>query len=308
MSLPKRLPYRVVHYARHDPLIHVGGVETFARNLALVYEHVEFMTPATLDIGRVRREGLPVICDNHWVLDFPNDIPVIGFQHGVARVKWSETRNWGDLRLLRAQARAARRPNTVWVACAEWISSTFDRLYGNRAHVIIYHPVDLERFDGSLTGERPRLVLHDARTDHKGKRLIERLAKAFPAWEFEPLACPPNEVPDRMRSARAFAHLSRYEGNSIVCNEAMAMNLPCFFTRVGLMQDATGPTDVYLVDARRMRRRQTELIAEFESFTRSLEMRQYNPRAWSEKHASPDASREGWRTAMRAFEQLRVRP
>lgn len=307
MPPPPRLPYRVVHYGRHDPLTHVGGVETFARNLGLVFEQVEFMTPATLDVERVRRERLPVICDNHWVLDFPEDVPVIGFQHGVARVKWGETRNWGDLRLLRAQARAARRPNTIWVACAEWISSTFARLHGNRAHVVIYHPVDLERFDGRLTGERPRLILHDARTDHKGKRAIEHLARTFPAWEFEPLACSPEQVPDRLRSARAFAHLSRYEGNSIVCNEAMAMDLPCFFTRVGLMQDVSGPTDVYLVDPKVARRRTSGLVEAFAAFTASLDTRRYNPRAWSTQHASPDASRAGWQAAMHAFEQLRDR-
>ena len=44
-------------------------------------------------------------------------------------------------------------------------------------------------------------------------------------------------MPDRFRQGAAFLHLSRYEGNSIVCNEAMAMDLPCLFTRVGLMRD-----------------------------------------------------------------------
>jgi len=47
-----------------------------------------------------------------------------------------------------------------------------------------------------------------------------------------------------MRKARAFIHLSSYEGNSIVCNEAMAMNLPCMFTDVGLMRDSGRPQDV----------------------------------------------------------------
>ena len=59
------------------------------------------------------------------------------------------------------------------------------------------------------------------------------LARAFPAWRFEPLACAPSEVADRMRKAAAFLHLSRYEGNSMVCAEAMAMNLPCLFTAWG---------------------------------------------------------------------------
>lgn len=302
-----RLPQHVIHYAQYDPRKHVGGVETFARSLELVFERVDYMTPETLDLARIRRERLPVICDNHFVLDFPEDVPVIGFQHGVARVKWRETRDWGDLGRLRRQARAARRPNTLWVACAEWISSTFQQLYGNGAAHVIYHPVDLERFDGRGTGRRPRLILHDARSVHKGKPLVERLAAAFPDYDFEPLACPPEEVPERMRSGRAFVHLSRYEGNSIVCNEAMAMNLPCFFTRVGLMQDANGPSDVYLVDPRRIRRRPAELIAAFSDFLQSLDSRSYNPRSWSERHASPEASRAGWKAAMDDFERLRQR-
>lgn len=305
--MASRLPHHVIHYARNDPRTHVGGVETFARSLALVFEQVDYMTPETLDLARVRREHVPVICDNHFVLDFPEDIPVIGFQHGVARVKWRETHNWGDLGLLRKQARAARRQNTLWVACAEWISSTFGKLHGNRAAHVIYHPVDLDRFDGRGTGRRPRLILHDARTAHKGKPLVERLAAAFPDYEFEPLACPPAEVPERMRSGRAFVHLSRYEGNSIVCNEAMAMNLPCFFTRVGLMQDPRGPTDVYVVDPRRVRRRPTELVSAFGDFLESLDARVYNPRAWSERHASPEASQAGWKAVMNDFERLQPR-
>lgn len=295
------LPYRIVHYSQQDPRAHVGGVETFARSLGLIFEEVEFMTPATLDVERVRRQRLPVVCDNHFVLDFPADVPVIGFQHGVARVKFASTRNWGDLKRLRLQAKAARRPNVTWVACAQWISETFGRLHGNRAEHVIYHPVDLDRFDGRLTGERPRLVLHDARTEHKGKHLVEHLARAFPDWEFEALDCRPEEVPARMRSAQAFVHLSRYEGNSIVCNEAMAMNLPCFFTRVGLMQDADGPKDVYLVDPGEARRRPQRLVEAFGDFVSSLGTRAYRPRVWSERHASPEASRRGWERVVATF-------
>lgn len=296
MSASRSLP-PIVHYSQHDPREHLGGVETFARNLELVFERVDYMTPRTLDLDRIRRERLPVVCDNHMVLDLPPDIPAIGFQHGVARVKWRATHNWGDLGLLRRQARAARRPNTLWVACAEWISRTFAELHGNGAQHVIYHPVDLERFDGRLTGERPRLLLHDARTEHKGKVLVERLARAFPQWEFEPLACPRERVPDRMRQARAFLHLSRYEGNSIVCNEAMAMNLPCFFTRVGLMLDANGPDDVWLIEPRDARR-SANLVASFEAFLEALETRRFQPRLWSERHASPEASRAGWTRVM----------
>ena len=72
--------------------------------------------------------------------------------------------------------------------------------------------------------------------------------KKLPEWRFETLNCKPEDVPDRMREAAAFLHLSRYEGNSIVCNEAMAMNLPCLFTKVGLMNDGE-PLDVSIVES-----------------------------------------------------------
>jgi glycosyltransferase involved in cell wall biosynthesis len=128
------------------------------------------------------------------------------------------------------------------------------------------------------------------------------LVERFKGWRLEPLACAPEEVPDRMRRARAFVHLSRYEGNSIVCNEAMAMDLPLFATRVGLMQDDDRPRDVYLVDPERAFGDRRFLDAELAAFLHSLETRTYHPRAWVLEHASLDVARQRWNEVRLAWE------
>ncbi len=297
----ERLPYHIVHYSEEDPLTTTGGVQTFARSLELIFEAVAYMTPDSQDVERVRAERLPVICDNHYVLDWPEAIPVIGFQHGVGAVKHGVTHSLSHWRLKRKQRRAARRPNTLWVACAQWIAVTFERLYGNGADHVIYHPIDIEHFDGRLENDGSCLILHDARLEHKGRDLIPILQDAFPDWRFEGLDCAPADVPDRMRAARAFVHLSRYEGNSIVCNEAMAMNLPCLFTRVGLMQDAGRPQDVVLIEPNEAYGDPARLVAETRRFLDSLDTRMYAPRAWTLEHATREQSRRGWEVVMDDF-------
>ncbi len=298
----------IVHFALNDPREVRGGVETFGRTLQRFFRDVVYMTKKTLDIPRIRAERLPVVCDNQWVLEIPSDLPAIGFQHGVAREKFKAIPNRETLDLARRQARAARRPNTLWLAGARWISETFGNLYGNRAERVIYYPVDLERFDGRLKNEGSRLVLHDGRTPHKGSRLYPWLAPAFPDFRFEPLLGPTEEVPDRLRQACAFFHLSSYEGNSVMCTEAMAMNLPCFFTRVGLFRDghpldvaSIPPTDAFGPLARLRRGRLTRDVGAFLS---SLATRRYAPRGWVSEHASLPAARDGWAAAMQAFDRL----
>jgi len=297
----QKLPVSVIHYGRFDPRKKVGGVETFARNLDLVFRSIDYMTPDSLDIERVQREQLMVICDNQYVTDWPDMIPVVGYQHGVAAVKSQITRKRSDRIRARRQAAAAVRPNTMWVANSRWVSEKFSRLHGNGAAHVIYYQVDVERFDGIREEVNPRLIVHDARTLHKGRRLIARLKKKFPAWQFEPLACEPADVPNRLRGARAFLHLSRYEGNSVVCNEAMAMDMPCMFTTVGLFNDDGAPVEVFRVDADRVYRDKRELFTAFDEFSHSLETRTYQPRAWTLANASPDVHREGWRLVVSDF-------
>ena len=298
------LPIAVAHYGRHDPTTHVGGVETFARNLRLIFEEVALLHPKSPDLRAWARRGLPIVCDNQTVLDWPPEVPVIGFQHGVAAVKATHTRSFTDRRLARRQAKAATRPNTLWVACAQWIARTFEQRHGNGARHVVYHQVDLDRFDGQRRDVDPRLVLHDARTEPKGKALVEDLAAAFPQWRLEPLACTPQEVPDRMRRARAFLHLSRYEGNSIVCNEAMAMDLPCLFTRVGLMQDEDGPTEVEVIDADRAFGDRAWLRERFGAFLGGLDEREVHPRQWVLEHAHLDVARRSWQRVIEDWQRL----
>lgn len=304
MSREDRLPVHVLHFGKNDPETYRGGVETFARNLRNVFERVDFAYKGNFDAARVRKERPMVVCDNHWVGSVPPDIPAVGFQHGVAAVKWRHTWTRRDAWLAFRQARAAKRPNTVWVACARWIARTFQERHGNGAQVVIRHPIDLERFDGKRTGFDPKLILHDARGEHKGKRLVEMLTSRFPQWKFEPLDCKPSEVPDRMRQGRAFIHLSRYEGNSIVCNEAMAMDLPCLFTRVGLMQDEDGPDAVSILEGKRAFDDTDYLCDGFAKFAASLETEEPHPRRWVEQNASPELARSRWAEAVEHWRKL----
>lgn len=296
-----KIPVSVIHYGRHDARIKVGGVETFARNLGMIFEDVDFMTPDTLDVEWVDKNRPLVICDNQFVTDWPDSVPLIGFQHGVAAVKYRVTKKRSDRAMAVRQSKAASRPNTLWVACARWISDAFARLYGNQAEHVVYHPVDLNRFDGMHRDVDPKLILHDARTKHKGKRLVEHLRKRNPNWSFQSLDCKPSEVPQRMRSARAFLHLSRYEGNSLVCNEAMAMNMPCMFTKVGLMKDADGPDDVFLIDPDTAFSDARALDSAFDEFTHTLETRTYRPRNWIVEHASRDVALAAWGNVVKSF-------
>lgn len=300
-----RLPLTVIHYSRYDPRTTTGGVERFALTLERIFERVEYLTPGGV---RERRDAIarhvPVICDNQCVLDWPDDHPVIGFQHGVGRVKFEATRSFSHWLLARAQARAAKRPRTLWVACAQWVASAFKRLHGTDVRHIIYYPVDCEQFDGRLENTGSRLILHDARTRHKGRPLIPKLQSAFQDWSFEPLSCPPEDVPNRMRKARAFIHLSRYEGNSLVCNEAMAMNLPCLFTRVGIMADPAAPTDVSALDVDDAYGSRDRLVERVGTFLRSLDERGPHPRDWVLAHANVVRSVARWRRVITDFEEL----
>jgi glycosyltransferase involved in cell wall biosynthesis len=303
--LPDKIATSVVHHGRKDPRTEKGGVETFARNLQLVFDEVIFTTPGSADIAAAIRAGLPVICDNCMVLDWPDAYPVIGFQHGVAADKAKLTGSRTDKKLAKLQAQAASRPATLWVACARWISERFGELSGNRAKHIVYHQVDLRRFDGKRPNVDKRLVLHDARSAHKGQKQVAWLARQLKSWRFEPLNCRPNEVAERMRSAAAFIHLSRYEGNSIVCNEAMAMDLPCLFTRVGLMRDSD-EFDVALVEPETAFGDKAQLLKVTETFLASVGKRGYHPRAWSELHASQEAQISAWRRVLADWQQLRA--
>jgi glycosyltransferase involved in cell wall biosynthesis len=290
----EKIPLRVVHHGRRRPDDRPGGVEAFARALRLVFDDVVFTWSGCRDVAALARERAFVVCDNDTVLDWPDGMAVVGFQHGVAAEKVRVTRTWTDGRLALRQRRAARRARTVWVACARWIADAFRPLHRDAPQHVVRHFVDPVQFDGVRTGSGSRLVLHDARTLHKGADRIAALAAAFPEWRFEPLACAHEDVGRRMREAAAFVHLSRYEGNSIVCNEAMAMDLPCLFTNVGLLRDRDIELDVHRVGERAIIRDPEVLLAEGGAFLASLESRRFAPRSWMLAHATPATARCAW--------------
>jgi glycosyltransferase involved in cell wall biosynthesis len=134
--------------------------------------------------------------------------------------------------------------------------------------------------------------------------LIPFLATVLPQWRFEALACRPEEVAERLRTAAAFVHLSRYEGNSIVCLEAMAMNLPCIFTDVGLARDvAPGHVrlDVGLVDAKRAFRDPEYAALEVGRLLGAMRMHPPAPREFVQTSATPEIARAAWRRVLADF-------
>ncbi|MBK8237452.1 MAG: glycosyltransferase [Deltaproteobacteria bacterium] len=307
----EKLPLRVVHYGRRDPSRGAGGVEAFARRLALVFDEVEFAWPGHPQLGALARDRAIIICDNDTALDWPRELPLVAFQHGVAWQKAWLTHTLTDARMAARQLLAARRRHTVWAACAHWIAGAFGRLHPQAPQHVIFHFVEPERFDGRLDNAGSNLVLHDARSEHKGKRLVEQLQQALPQWRFESLACAPEQVADRMRKAAAFLHLSRYEGNSIVCNEAMAMDLPCIFTDVGLARDAKRgqvELDVALLDAKRCFESTAYLVEQVGQQLATLGRVRRSPRRFMLEHATPAAARERWRAVIEDLARLRGAP
>jgi glycosyltransferase involved in cell wall biosynthesis len=299
-----RIPLRVVHHSRHDPRDRAGGVETFARRLGEIFEQVETTWTGHRHVPALARDGAIVICDNDTALDWPRDLPLIAFQHGVA---WQKVRATGavtDARLAFRQWRAAARARTVWVACAHWIADAFAPLHPFAPQHVVYHHVDTRKFDGRLDNVGSRLVLHDARTVHKGSRVVEQLAAALPAWQFEPLACAPDAVADRLRRAAAFIHLSRYEGNSIVCVEAMAMDLPCILTDVGLARDAMAghvQLDVGLIGATLAHGDTAHTAREVGRLLDVMREHPPSPRHFVQAHASVETARARWRHVLADF-------
>ena len=297
----EKIPLTICHYSAQDPFIYTGGVEAFARNLSRVFETVIYLTPNdTESLPHILQKGTPIVCDNHHCLTIPEEYPVIAFQHGVANTKFSVTKKSFDRDLAILQQRAAYRKNTLWVACARWISDTFEASHGNKAYEVIYHPIDTERFRPIPERKEDNLILHDARTNHKGAQEVEFLSRHFPQYRFEGLNCMPEYVPERFQQAAAFLHLSKYEGNSIVCNEAMAMDLPCFFNQVGLFRDDSN-FDVYLRRDHVKLFWKKSLKKDFQDFSETILERKYNPRLWILEHATYEIARNKWQRVLDYF-------
>ena len=114
-----------------------------------------------------------------------------------------------------------------------------------------------------------------------------------------------------MRKAKAFIHLSKYEGNSIVCNEAMAMNLPSMFTNVGLMKDENRPKEAYLIDLNKIYKSyfgikiiKNRINSPNGLFIKSLNNNDYNPRKWVLENAVASISNKKWEKTILDFQEL----
>jgi hypothetical protein len=82
------------------------------------------------------------------------------------------------------------------------------------------------------------------------------------------------------------------------------MDLPCLLTRVGLLQDEGGPTDVWTIDPQLLCGEAGPLLSEVEGFLTSLESRCYQPRSWILGHATLAHAATGWKRALQDFQGL----
>jgi hypothetical protein len=106
-----------------------------------------------------------------------------------------------------------------------------------------------------------------------------------------------------MKGAKAFIHLSSYEGNSYVCNEALAANLPCFVTKVGLFRDVTS-LDAYIIDLKGRALKRRHVVNEFRRFLASLSQERYAPRLWVKEHATREVAMQKWRNVMEMYRKM----
>jgi len=243
----------IIHHCRysvHHP--QKGGVENFGLNLKNIFKKVHFTLPGdiTPDLVRlVQAKNIPIICDYHSVLDWPEEVKTIGFQHGCAQLRGEITGETMLKEIGREQVVASKRRNAVWVADSQWVSDMCEKYYGRSAEYIIYHAVSDDFFRNSRTHQRVPVtkVFHDARLAHKGRDIIPVLQEAFPKISFIQLQCKHSKIIDVLKDCDVFMHLSKYEGNSIMCNEVMALNIPLVTTDVGLFHEDLGVEEIRIV-------------------------------------------------------------
>jgi hypothetical protein len=82
----------------------------------------------------------------------------------------------------------------------------------------------------------------------------------------------------------------------------MAMNLPCLFTRVGLVNDDED-LDVAIVESEDVYGRRDHMVETVKTFLDGLATHTYEPRRWTLANATPQAHVAAWRTVMTDFAQ-----
>ena len=80
------------------------------------------------------------------------------------------------------------------------------------------------------------------------------------------------------------------------------MNLPCLFTRVGLMLDGAERFDVQVVEPRLAFRGGAPLAEAFRSFVRWSREREPNPRAFCLEQTNVEENRRVWSRVLADFE------
>ena len=85
------------------------------------------------------------------------------------------------------------------------------------------------------------------------------------------------------------------------------MDLPCLFTRVGLMQDEDGPDQVTILDMERAFTDRAWLRQQFGAFLVGLDQRETHPRQWVLEHAHIDVARASWQRVIDDWRTLASR-
>ena len=141
------------------------------------------------------------------------------------------------------QRQAAQRKDVYLVAASNSVASQLECWYQvskNKIRVIS-HGIPLDVWRPALSNPksiRPR-ILHVATDIVKAREIIPVLQRILPDFDFvlvyRRIGLP--ATPELYQRGDIFLHLSRYEGNSYACMEALACGLPSVLTDVGFFAE-----------------------------------------------------------------------
>lgn len=255
-----------------------------------------------------------VIADNQWVENIPVEIPVIGVLHGCAAENAERNNTYNEMGIMIEQQKAAaRRPNTLWVACSKYSDDMCFKHYDDKSflritsiHSPVTHglPLDLYKPDGSKLKKVDRpIVIHDCRGENKGEHVIPVLSEQITSFEFkhvqEGLAKMTSFEEDVKKYYRGdiYMSISRSEGNSYALLAAMACGIPVLATNTGVFYDDDIVQHNIAEVIRYHDRDNVDVVRKaLESTWKNRKKRVKNALKWMQKYASKEAFIDNWNT------------
>lgn len=241
----------------------ITGVACYDHVLRDVFPDARRWTGLPPPGANPKRLGRPVVlADNHMVLEVPPTMPALIVHHGVAATHAERDPPWGHksraLLVRQQQMLTQRHPrNTAVLSCSKFCTAEFARHYAGRYTQFANHavphtsalPQRVWKRRAVPAGARP-VIVGDWRLPHKGQKLLPRLRKALPEFEFRQMhvdAPTPFDVAafaqrkvDFYAAADMALMLSSHEGNSYFLLDAMQMDLVLVSTDVGLAPELDG--------------------------------------------------------------------